>query len=120
MPLFGHPDSAPGYHHAPLLDRIDLHIEVPALSIDELRTGQSGESSKDIRVRVEDARQVQNSRFIGTTSTCNARMQHRQIREHCAIDKDSGNLLQPSYGGTIPFSSCVRPHPQSCPNHCRS
>ena len=78
----------------PLLDRIDLHIEVPALSIDELRTGQSGESSKDIRVRVEDARQVQNSRFIGTTSTCNARMQHRQIREYCAIDRDSGNLLQ--------------------------
>ena len=67
---------------------------MPALSIDELRTGQSGESSKDIRVRVEDARQVQNSRFIGTSSTCNARMQHRQIREHCAIDKDSGNLLQ--------------------------
>ena len=44
----------------PLLDRIDLHIEVPALSIDDrFCTGQSGESSTDIRVRVEDARQVQ-------------------------------------------------------------
>ena len=78
----------------PLLDRIDLHIEVPALSIDELRTGQTGETSTAIRARVEDARKHQSARFEGTPSTCNARMQHRQIREHCAIGKEQGDLLQ--------------------------
>ena len=78
----------------PLLDRIDLHIEVPALTIEELRSGEPGESSTSIRERVSVARNLQVTRFAGTDATCNARMQHRQIRSHCAIGREQGDLLQ--------------------------
>ncbi len=78
----------------PLLDRIDLHIEVPALTIEELRSGEPGESSTSIRERVSVARNLQVARFAGTDATCNARMQHRQIRSHCAIGREQGDLLQ--------------------------
>ncbi len=78
----------------PLLDRIDLHIEVPALTIDELRSAEQGESSAHIRSRVESARAVQAARLNGTAATCNARMHHRQIRGHCAIGREQGDLLQ--------------------------
>ena len=78
----------------PLLDRIDIHVEAPALSIDELRSEKEGETSETIRGRVVNARKVQLARFTGTSATANARMSHRQIREHCHLDKDLGDLLQ--------------------------
>jgi magnesium chelatase family protein len=78
----------------PLLDRIDLHIEAPALSISELRSAVPGESSAVIRARVEAARARQRARFAGTPISLNARMSHVQIRRHCAIDSALGDLLQ--------------------------
>lgn len=78
----------------PLLDRIDLHIEAPALSLAELRTVKPGESSAAIRQRVGPARARQQARFAGTRVTSNARMTHAQIRRHCAIDPALGDLLQ--------------------------
>ena len=78
----------------PLLDRIDLHIEAPALSINELRQEKLAESSESIRVRVQAARQRQLIRFTGTRTTSNARMTHAQIRAHCVIDTALGDLLQ--------------------------
>ena len=78
----------------PLLDRIDLHIEAPALAINDLRSEKPGESSAVIRDRVHTARTVQHSRFIGTKTTANARMTHAQIRKHCAIESALGDLLQ--------------------------
>ncbi|HVU34135.1 MAG TPA: ATP-binding protein [Opitutaceae bacterium] len=78
----------------PLLDRIDLHIEAPALSIAELRTDGTGEPSAAIRARVAAARQRQTGRFAGTKATANARMSHAQIRKHCAIESALGDLLQ--------------------------
>lgn len=81
----------------PLLDRIDLHIEAPALRIEELRNAQPGESSQVMRERCAVARQVQNERFKETTlasDRCNARMSHSQIRRHCTINKEQGDLLQ--------------------------
>jgi magnesium chelatase family protein len=78
----------------PLLDRIDLHIEAPALSLTELRSEKSGESSVAIRERVNTARTRQHARFTGTKITSNARMTHAQIRKHCAIDSTMGDLLQ--------------------------
>jgi magnesium chelatase family protein len=78
----------------PLLDRIDLHVEAPALSIAELRTEKAGESSAAIRARVHAARARQHRRFAGTRSTANARMTHAQIRRHCAITPALGELLQ--------------------------
>ncbi len=78
----------------PLLDRIDLHIDAPALSITDLRATQPGESSAAIRQRVADARVRQQARFAGTRATVNARMTHAQIRRHCTIDSTLGDLLQ--------------------------
>ncbi|MFA6288783.1 MAG: YifB family Mg chelatase-like AAA ATPase [Opitutaceae bacterium] len=78
----------------PLLDRIDLHIEAPALSIAELRDEKHGESSADIRTRVQAARGRQLDRFASTRTSANARMTHAQIRAHCPIDSTLGDLLQ--------------------------
>jgi magnesium chelatase family protein len=78
----------------PLLDRIDIHVEAPALSINELRSEKAGEGSDGLRTRVQEARSRQQARFAGTKVTSNARMTHAQIRKHCAIDSSLGDLLQ--------------------------
>jgi magnesium chelatase family protein len=78
----------------PLLDRIDLHIEAPAVSVAELRSTTNGESSAAIRDRIEAARDVQRHRFSDTSVTCNARMTHQQVRKVCAISRDLGDLLE--------------------------
>lgn len=81
----------------PLLDRIDIHIEAPALRIEELRNAQPGETSAVIRSRCEAARKRQEERFSANGDTyerCNARMTHSQIRKHCEINKEQGDLLQ--------------------------
>src|SRR3954463_5066805 len=67
----------------PLLDRIDLHIEAPALSIADLRNEKLGEPSAPLRERAQAARNRQQGRFAGTKITTNARMTHAQIRKHC-------------------------------------
>jgi magnesium chelatase family protein len=78
----------------PLLDRIDIHIDAPALSIAELRSEKPGENSTTLRERIQTARERQHARFTGTAITSNARMTHAQIRKHCAIDSTLGDLLQ--------------------------
>ncbi len=78
----------------PLLDRIDLHIEAPALGISELRSEKPGETSATIRDRVQAARTRQHVRFTGSKTTTNARMTHAQIRKHAVIDSTLGDLLQ--------------------------
>ncbi len=78
----------------PLLDRIDLHIEAPALSITELRSDRAGESSAAIRERVEQARQTQLIRFRGTPLTANSRMPPSQLKKFCVLDAALGDLLQ--------------------------
>ncbi|HZZ58401.1 MAG TPA: YifB family Mg chelatase-like AAA ATPase [Opitutaceae bacterium] len=78
----------------PLLDRIDIHVEAPALSIGELRSAALGEASEAIRARVLAARAVQQLRYGHTSVTVNARMTHRQIREHCAISAAQADFLQ--------------------------
>ena len=75
----------------PLLDRIDIHIEVPALAYDDLANKQSGENSAHILQRVNDARQRQLDRFAGELF-CNAQMSTRHIRHHCSLD-DAGQAL---------------------------
>ncbi|MEM1221629.1 MAG: YifB family Mg chelatase-like AAA ATPase [Verrucomicrobiota bacterium] len=81
----------------PLLDRIDIHVEAPALRIEELRDSKAGESSAEIRRRCESARKVQSQRFAKNrlaSNRCNARMSHGEIRKFCAINKEQGDLLQ--------------------------
>jgi len=75
----------------PLLDRIDIHIEVPALAYDDLANKQSGEDSAHILQRVNAARQRQLDRFAGELF-CNAQMSTRHIRRHCSLD-DAGQAL---------------------------
>jgi magnesium chelatase family protein len=79
----------------PLLDRIDLHIEVPAVKYRELASKDRGESSERIRVRVGGAREVQARRFAGRIGLyANADMQSREIREFCTLDEKGENLLR--------------------------
>lgn len=80
----------------PLLDRIDIHIEAPELSIEELRTASPGETSSEMRARVVLAREHQRRRFAGVSGiqACNARMTPRLIREHCRLTRAQGLLLQ--------------------------
>jgi len=78
----------------PLLDRIDIHMDVPAVKYRELRGEESAESSADIRARVERARGVQLERFRKDGIYANAQMSTRLIRRHCAIDEASEKLLE--------------------------
>jgi magnesium chelatase family protein len=78
----------------PLLDRIDIHVEAPALSLTELRNEKPAEPSSALRTRVETARSVQRERFRDSRVTANARMTQAQIKRHCALDSALGDLLQ--------------------------
>jgi len=80
----------------PLLDRIDIHIEVPAVPFQELSAGRDGTSSQSMRAEVAAARARQSARFAGTRSRYNGDMTHRQVRQHCALDKHCQQMLQSS------------------------
>jgi magnesium chelatase family protein len=79
----------------PLFDRIDLHVEVPAVMYKELASKESGEPSHQIRQRVIDARGVQMKRFVGRKGMyCNADMQSKDIQTHCKLDVAGEELLK--------------------------
>jgi magnesium chelatase family protein len=78
----------------PLLDRIDLHVEVPAVPFDELTANADGTSSAVMRDRVEAARRRQGTRFGGDGRLLNGKMTGRAIRKHCALDADGAGLLK--------------------------
>ena len=79
----------------PLLDRIDIQLEVMPVPYKDLadRDGQE-ETSAQILVRVNAARKRQRERFEGTGVTCNAKMSSRQVREHCVMDKDAEAMIR--------------------------
>ena len=80
----------------PLLDRIDLHVEVPAVGFDDLAEGPPGEPSAQVRSRVEAARQVQQERFGEESGVfCNAHMDARHVRRYCRpLPKEAAGLLR--------------------------
>jgi len=78
----------------PLLDRIDIHIEVPQVKYRELSDTKETEPSKVIRQRVENARAIQQERFKTRKISCNAQMQNKLVKEYCALDKEAQNLLR--------------------------
>jgi magnesium chelatase family protein len=78
----------------PLLDRIDIHIDMPAVRFQELRQEAGGESSDAIRARVIKTRERQLERFQGEKIYCNAQMSSRQIRKYCDIAPESERLLE--------------------------
>jgi magnesium chelatase family protein len=78
----------------PLLDRIDIHIEVPAVKYKELAERSPGESSEAIRERVNRSRELQLKRFEGAPFFCNAQMGARDLRAHCQVDSAGERLLE--------------------------
>jgi magnesium chelatase family protein len=80
----------------PLMDRIDIHIDVPAVNFKELRGKgvPAGETSETIRARVIKAREIQLQRFSGENVFSNSAMSPSQIRKFCALDAESENLLE--------------------------
>ena len=79
----------------PLLDRIDLHVEAPSVEYKELSDNVPAESSAIIRERIVNAREIQNRRFAKSRKvTCNARMSHAQLKEHCRLDERGNELLK--------------------------
>src|SRR5438445_7114323 len=73
----------------PLLDRIDLHIEVPAVAYKELRSGENGVTSADMRGRIEQARAIQQRRGF-----CNAQIPPNHLRTLCALDEAGERTLE--------------------------
>ncbi len=78
----------------PLLDRIDMHVEVPPVPVQEISSRAAGESSMTIRARVNQARRLQQARFAKNSAiTCNARMSPRQLDSFCPLDEVGRKLL---------------------------
>jgi len=78
----------------PLLDRIDLHLEVPALPSMQLIEQPSAENSKCIKERTSKVREQQHKRFKNTPILANAQMNHRQIKQYCSLTDDCKDLLK--------------------------
>ncbi|MBP9855297.1 MAG: YifB family Mg chelatase-like AAA ATPase [Candidatus Omnitrophica bacterium] len=79
----------------PLLDRIDIHLDVPSVNYTEMNTPTPSETSEQIKERVIKARAIQSNRFSEEESSmCNAQMSHRQIREFCILGKEENELLK--------------------------
>ncbi len=80
----------------PLLDRIDIFVEVPRVEYEKLSSDATGEPSKLVRERVEAARSVQSERFAGTRFICNAEMTPTEVRQHCQsrLDEQAQSLLR--------------------------
>ena len=81
----------------PMLDRLDIHVEVPAVEFDELTGKPTGESSAEIRARVETARKLQNERYEGTGIKCNARLTPAMMREFCQMTPDAEAVLKGAF-----------------------
>ncbi|MFB0919490.1 MAG: YifB family Mg chelatase-like AAA ATPase [Oscillospiraceae bacterium] len=105
---YGHPSgrckcsesSVKKYHSklsGPLIDRIDIVVEVPALEFDELRAKRPAEKSEDIKKRVNAARLIQRKRFESEGFGCNARMEQKQLRENCELSAECEQLMKMAF-----------------------
>ena len=81
----------------PLLDRFDIHVEVPPVEFEELRATEKSESSKSIKQRVDKAREIQRVRFEGSETTCNAKINADQFQKYCVIDKEAEQTLKSAF-----------------------
>lgn len=78
----------------PLMDRIDMHIEVDSVSYDELRSEDLEESSESIKIRVDRAREIQLERYKDSGIYSNAKMNDQQLKKHCKISHESDKMLR--------------------------
>lgn len=77
----------------PLLDRIDIQIEMDAVAVQDINNAQPSESSSEVAARVEKARKIQQNRYKGTGIHCNAQLDSKQLVQYCTIDAASQQLL---------------------------
>jgi len=78
----------------PLLDRIDIHLDIPAVEVEKLTGEEMPEDSKTIRERVESARKIQQKRFKGSSTITNSEMNNIQIKQYCQISREALELLK--------------------------
>ena len=106
--FFGHPTKkctcAPGAVtryiskvSGPMLDRIDIHIEVPPVNFEELSDSHRGESSAEIKKRVNRARDIQRERFKGTGIASNAKMTAEAVRKYCVMTDVASAMLKNAF-----------------------
>ena len=81
----------------PMLDRIDIHMEVPSVEFESMRRREKPESSADVRKRVNAARAIQLHRFEGTDVTCNAHMTPEMVGKFCALAAGGEALLKKAF-----------------------
>lgn len=81
----------------PLLDRLDIHVEVPPVAYEELSATEKAESSESIKQRVNAARKIQQNRFSGSGISCNANMTTAMLKEFCALDSAASDYLGASF-----------------------
>ncbi len=81
----------------PLLDRIDLHIEVPSVSYDDLDTKKRGESSAEIKERVDMARKIQTQRYKDTGIFSNSQLTPELMNTYCVLDEEANTLLKQAF-----------------------
>ncbi len=95
------PSGAPARYlskvSGPLLDRLDIHIEVPQVNFRELSDTEQAESSEEIRKRVNAARSIQQKRFEGTGITCNAKMTPAMTRRYCPLSGEASAMLEKAF-----------------------
>lgn len=81
----------------PMLDRLDIHVEVPAVEYEELTAKADGETSETIRARVEKARKLQHERYKGTGVNCNARLNSTLIAKYCVLTESATVVLKSAF-----------------------
>ena len=81
----------------PLLDRIDLHVNVPSVEYESMRRRETPESSADVKKRVDGARAIQSARFAGTETACNAQMSPAQIAAFCPLSPACDAMMEAAF-----------------------
>lgn len=81
----------------PLLDRIDIFVDVPSLEFDELRREAPAESSQSIRIRVNEARMIQRKRYQEDKIQCNARMNLKLLGKYCRLDSQCERMMKAAF-----------------------
>ena len=80
-----------------MLDRLDLHIEVPPVDFDALSKEENTESSAQIRERINAARKLQQKRYAGTGITCNARLTSKMLKQFCPLSDSATTVLKGAF-----------------------
>lgn len=81
----------------PLLDRVDIHIEVPPVDYDDIKEKSNTEKSEEIRKRVNAARKIQNKRFENSPTNCNAKMTPAETRKYCVLTQEAEELIKAAF-----------------------